>query len=158
MIRDHINSTTQYRIYAYFELFERLLFQLLPSPQLRLWFLRKRHKFAYLGERIHWQPRKYPIDGDRIRIHNNVAIATGVEFFMHDIISYVLTGIGPENFAGYKGCCEIYDNVFIGAGSKILYGVRIGPNAIVAAGSVVTKDVPPGTVVGGGKCESYWKV
>ena len=39
--------------------------------------------------------------------------------------------------------------VFIGANSTILYGVRIGPNAIVAAGSVVTKDVPPGSVVGG---------
>ena len=41
------------------------------------------------------------------------------------------------------------DNVFIGANSTIMYDVKIGPNAIVAAGSVVTKDVPPGTVVGG---------
>lgn len=30
-----------------------------------------------------------------------------------------------------------------------MYGVKIGPNAIVAAGSVVTKDVPEGSVVGG---------
>lgn len=30
-----------------------------------------------------------------------------------------------------------------------MYGVKIGPNAIVAANSVVTKDVPEGTVVGG---------
>lgn len=30
-----------------------------------------------------------------------------------------------------------------------MYGVKIGPNAIVAAGSVVTKDVPEGCVVGG---------
>jgi len=47
------------------------------------------------------------------------------------------------------GCIEIMDNVFIGSKSTILHDVRIGPNAIVAAGSVVTKDVPPGSVVGG---------
>ena len=43
----------------------------------------------------------------------------------------------------------MFDNVFIGAKSTIMYGVKIGPNAIVAANSVVTKDVMPGTVVGG---------
>src|SRR3972149_1404142 len=37
----------------------------------------------------------------------------------------------------------------IGTGSTILCGVTIGENAIVGAGSVVTKDVPPGTVVAG---------
>lgn len=41
------------------------------------------------------------------------------------------------------------DNVFIGSGSIILGGVRIGPNAIVAAGSLVNKDVPEGAIVGG---------
>ena len=41
------------------------------------------------------------------------------------------------------------DNVFIGANSTIMYNVRIGPNSIVAAGSVVTKDVPAGSIVGG---------
>ena len=35
------------------------------------------------------------------------------------------------------------------ADSTIMYDVKIGPNAIVAAGSVVTKDVPEGTIVGG---------
>ena len=37
----------------------------------------------------------------------------------------------------------------IGAGSIIMYNTKIGPNAIVAAGSVVTKDVPEGAIVGG---------
>lgn len=41
------------------------------------------------------------------------------------------------------------DNVFIGSGSIVLGGVRIGPNAIVAAGSMVNKDVPEGAIVGG---------
>lgn len=37
----------------------------------------------------------------------------------------------------------------IDANSTILYNTKIGPNAIVAAGSVVTKDVPEGVIVGG---------
>ena len=148
--RDRITSRTRYRIYAYFQLLQRFWFYILPSPQLRLKFLRKHKVFAHLGENVFWQPRKYPIDGDRIRIHNNVAIAADVEFYMHDIIAHVFRNkLGGVNFPHYKGCTEIYDNVFIGAHSIILYNCKIGPNAIIAAGSVVTKDVPEGAVVGG---------
>ena len=43
----------------------------------------------------------------------------------------------------------IEDRVWIGCRSIIVKGVHIGSGAIVAAGSVVTKDVPPYTVVGG---------
>lgn len=39
--------------------------------------------------------------------------------------------------------------MFIGSGSVILPGVRIGPRAIIVAGTVVTKDVPPDSIVGG---------
>ncbi|HEY4183609.1 MAG TPA: DapH/DapD/GlmU-related protein, partial [Polyangia bacterium] len=47
------------------------------------------------------------------------------------------------------GRIDIRDNVFIGHHAIIMPGVTIGPNAIVAAGAVVTKDVPPDAVVGG---------
>lgn len=40
-------------------------------------------------------------------------------------------------------------NVWIAAGAIIIGGVTIGENAVVAAGSVVTKDVPPNTLAGG---------
>jgi acetyltransferase-like isoleucine patch superfamily enzyme len=40
-------------------------------------------------------------------------------------------------------------NVWIAAGATIIGGVRVGENSVVAAGSVVTKDVPPNTLVGG---------
>ena len=43
----------------------------------------------------------------------------------------------------------IEDDVLIGANSVILEGVKVGKGAVVAAGSVVTKDVPPGVVVAG---------
>lgn len=47
------------------------------------------------------------------------------------------------------GKIVIHDNVFIGHGVIVLPGVSIGPNAIVAAGAVVTRDVAPGDIVGG---------
>jgi len=43
----------------------------------------------------------------------------------------------------------IEDDVWLGAGVVITDGVRVGRGAVVAAGAVVTKDVPPHTVVGG---------
>jgi len=43
----------------------------------------------------------------------------------------------------------IEEDVWLGAGAVIMDGVRVGKGAVVAAGAVVTKDVPPHTVVGG---------
>lgn len=48
-----------------------------------------------------------------------------------------------------KGPVVIEDGVWIGEGSCILPGVRIGRHAIVGANAVVTRDVPPYTIVGG---------
>lgn len=41
------------------------------------------------------------------------------------------------------------DNVFIGSGAIVLGNVRIGPNAIIGAGSLINKDVPENSIVGG---------
>ena len=135
---------------ARFQFLERLLFMAIPTAQGRVKWLRKHNKFAMLGEHVHYQPRKYPVAGDRVKIHNNVAIAADVEFTDHDVIHWVFDGLeGKRTFKEYRGCIEIHDNCFIGAGARILPNVSIGPNSIVAAGAVVHRDVPPGTVVGG---------
>jgi galactoside O-acetyltransferase len=43
----------------------------------------------------------------------------------------------------------IEDDVWIGCRSIVLKGVRIGRGAVIAAGSVVTKDIPAGAIAGG---------
>lgn len=48
-----------------------------------------------------------------------------------------------------RASVRIGDDVWVGAGSTILSGVSVGTGAVIAAGSVVTKDVQPWTVVGG---------
>lgn len=56
----------------------------------------------------------------------------------------------PENrHALVPGHIHIKKNAWIGAGATILQGVTIGENAIVAAGAVVSKDVPDNVIVGG---------
>ena len=43
----------------------------------------------------------------------------------------------------------IEKNVWIAAGAIVIGGVTVGENSVVAAGSVVTKDIPPNTLAGG---------
>ena len=54
-----------------------------------------------------------------------------------------------SNVISEKRGIEIGNDVWSGLGCTILYGVKIGDGATIAAGSVVTKDVEPYTVVGG---------
>ncbi len=116
-------------------------------------FLKKHNVFKYQGNDCFYHPFKIPTEPELLILHNNVSIATNVTFLTHDVTCFVFDR-HPEisqrgKFKYYTGEIEIFDNVFIGANSTILYNVKIGPNAIVAAGSVVIKDVEPGTIVGG---------
>ena len=52
----------------------------------------------------------------------------------------------------------IEDDVFVATGSTVNKGVRIGRGSVVAAGSVVTKNVPPYTVVAGNPARVVWRI
>lgn len=82
-----------------------------------------------------------------IKIGNHCTITAGVTFITHDGAAWVFREEIPN--LNVFGKIEIKDNCFIGISSIILPNVTIGPNSVVGAGSVVTKDVPPNTVVAG---------
>lgn len=108
---------------------------------------------------------KYLFDfiGDRLIIGKFCMIASGVTFIMNganhitDAIStypFSIFGRGWEGAMGnklypYKGDTVIGNDVWLGYGSTIMPGVRIGDGAIIASNSTVTKDVLPYAVVGG---------
>lgn len=52
----------------------------------------------------------------------------------------------------------IEDRVWIGLGAIILSGVRVGENSIIAAGAVVTKDVPKNSIVAGNPAKVIKKI
>lgn len=115
-------------------------------------FIRKKKWFHHMGENCVYGPVKLPLEPYLVSIGNNVSISANVDFITHDVAQSMLYKAGyptnPDNLF-YMGKIVVLDNVLIGAKSIILYDVTIGPNAIVAAGSVVTKDVPEGCIVGG---------
>ncbi|MFG2011095.1 DapH/DapD/GlmU-related protein [Micromonospora sp. NPDC048868] len=65
--------------------------------------------------------------------------------------------VDPEERRGWLsgGPIDVAENVWIGAGATILPGVSIGRDAVVAAGAVVAEDVPPASLVTGGKATVY---
>ena len=81
-------------------------------------------------------------------IGDNVLLST-CAIVGHDASASVLSRVYGEALAGVFGPTIIRDNVFIGYSAVILPGVTVGPNAIVGAGAVVTRDVPPDSVVVG---------
>ena len=95
--------------------------------------------------------RKVPLYAKLIRIHSNVRIASNVTFVTHGITHLMrnLRAANEKENREIVGCIEILDNVFVGTNVTILNNVRIGPNAVIAAGAVATKDVPPNSIVGG---------
>ena len=81
--------------------------------------------------------------GGKISIGNNVDIAqeTNIWTLEHDVHDDFHTDRG--------GDVTIEDYVWVASRATILPGVRIGRGAVVAAGSIVTKNVPPMAIVGG---------
>ena len=86
--------------------------------------------------------------------HGGLKIGNGTMIAAHSVVvptSHTFGAVGkhireqPSQAVGIT----IAEDVWIGAGSCILDAVNIGCGSIVGAGSVVTRDVPPGVVVGG---------
>lgn len=90
-----------------------------------------------------------------ISIGDCVRINSGVTFVTHDGGCWILRNLDQYNNyadfsrADYFGLIRIERNVHIGTNAIIMPNVTIGANSIVACGAVVTKNIPPNTIVGG---------
>ncbi len=131
-------------------------------------YLRDNHVFAAMGENCSIMDRKFPLYANLIKLGNNVHIASKVDFIDHDITHVMLNGmlrnslenditeptkrgecIGNHIIREKIGCIEVGDNVFIGSNTTILQNVRIGSNVIIGACTLVNRDIPDNSVVGG---------
>ena len=107
----------------------------------------------------------YPVNGDRLIIGKFCSIACGAKFLFNSAnhalgslstypfpIFFEEWGLDAGDMASAwdnKGDIVAGSDVWIGYEAVILAGVTIGDGAVVAARSVVTRDVPPYTIVGG---------
>ena len=107
----------------------------------------------------------YPINQDRLIIGQFCSIACGAKFLfnsanhaLRSLSNYTFPlffeewGLNKKNVASAwdnKGDIIIGNDVWIGYEAVIMAGVHIGDGAVIAARAVVTKDVPPYTIVGG---------
>ncbi|HEY0522035.1 MAG TPA: sugar O-acetyltransferase [Stellaceae bacterium] len=110
-------------------------------------------------------PPFYTAGGDEIRVGRNVFVNQNCTFYdlggldiADDVmigpnVSIITTGHALEpsqrRAVTIGKPIVIERNVWIAAGATIIGGATVGENSVVAAGSVVTKDVPPNTLVGG---------
>lgn len=108
---------------------------------------------------------QYPINGDQLIIGKFCSIACGAKFIftsanhtMQSLSTYTFPlfyeewGLDKADVAtawDNKGDIVIGNDVWIGYEAVILSGVQIGDGAVIGARAVVTKDVPPYTIVGG---------
>ena len=82
--------------------------------------------------------------------HGGVTLGDGCQIGHNVVFATLDHGLAPEERAStIPAPIVLGKNVWVGSNATVLQGVTIGDNAVVAAGAVVTKDVPANAVVGG---------
>jgi acetyltransferase-like isoleucine patch superfamily enzyme len=105
-------------------------------------------KNAVVGKRCKISSHTFICEG--VNIGDNVFIGHGVMFINDSYPRATAAGGNLQTEADWKVERTVISNgVSIGSGATILSDLTIGENAIVGAGSVVTKDVPPNSIVAG---------
>jgi acetyltransferase-like isoleucine patch superfamily enzyme len=99
-----------------------------------------------VGERCRIYTTRFGTEPWLIRLGEHVGIAPDVTFVTHSANTVLQDKY--DSLTDF-GKIDIRDNCYIGVNATILPNVTIGPNSVVGACSVVTKDVPPETVVAG---------
>jgi acetyltransferase-like isoleucine patch superfamily enzyme len=103
---------------------------------------------ARIGRRVKISSHTFICEG--VEIEDQVFVGHGVTFINDRYPSAVTSDGSLQTAADWTVVPTIVrTRASIGSGSTILCGVEIGEGAVVGAGSVVTKDVPPHTIVAG---------
>ncbi len=111
----------------------------------RVDYLGKHQIFRHVGKNCMVMSRKISLYAKRISFQDNVRVASNVLFVTHDVTFSMLNDMYKTNqFKEYKDCIDVRENVFIGANTTILPGVRNGPDVIIGAGSLINKDISGG--------------
>lgn len=100
----------------------------------------------YIGDNTYLGDHSNVLAVKEVRIGNNCSISWHVLFM--DTSSHPI-GVKGEEPKTIIEPIIVEDNVWVGSRAVILKGVRIGKGAVIANNSVVSKDVPPHTLVGG---------
>jgi len=150
-----------YNIFLEFEVFLLHIIGYIPSHHFRCFFYRLAGIKIGRGSTIHTGARFYDpknisigddtiigegavLDGrEKLVIGSHVAFASEVMVYNSEHV------IDHEDFIAKDELVMIEDYCFIGPRAIILPSVKVGRGAIVGAGAVVTKDVPPFAIVGG---------
>lgn len=104
---------------------------------------------AAIGNEVRIQKGAFVSPG--VKIGDNVFIGPGVVVCNDAWPRTHKDGYEPEIYDGTRWAVIVESGASIGAGAVILPGVRIGEDAMIAAGSVVTRDVPAGHLYRNGK-------
>jgi acetyltransferase-like isoleucine patch superfamily enzyme len=105
-------------------------------------------KNARVGSRCKISSHTFICEG--VVIEDNVFIGHGVTFTNDTYPRATADGGGLQTEADWKvECTFVRKGASIGSGATILCNLSIGENAIIGAGSVVTRDVPSGAIVAG---------
>lgn len=90
--------------------------------------------------------------GEHVLIGPNVTICTATHPILAEERMPRIDGQGNACMLEYSHPVVIEDHVWIGAGTILNPGIRIGSGAVIGSGSVVTKDIPPNVVAAGVPC------
>jgi acetyltransferase-like isoleucine patch superfamily enzyme len=108
-----------------------------------------------IGDNFYANHNCIMLDVNKIKIGNNVMFAPNVQVYTATHPVDAKERISGKEM-GYA--IEIGDNVWMGGGTIICPGVKIGKNTTIGAGSVVTKDIPENVVAAGNPCKVIRKL